>query len=151
MKRVTYLAISVGFITLFTLNLCPQESPPVTHPPDGGSKTWIASISIPAIPDAPFSATVRTEWVRTLQDGSILNLKNHRQVARDSNGRTFRNADCLPPMGIRVKPQRGSSSFATPRRMRCTFATVKAAFAIFIASSRPLRRPRGLCRQETVK
>lgn len=66
--------------------LKPQQ--PV-HAPDGGTVERFASITIPARPDAPFTATVNTEWIRNLPDGSNITLKNHRSVARDAHGRIF--------------------------------------------------------------
>jgi hypothetical protein len=89
MKRATVLALSLGLFTLFTSNLCAQDSGPATHAPDGGFMMRIQSISIPTIPNAPFTATVRTEVVRRLEDGSTIVRKNHRLVARDSSGRVF--------------------------------------------------------------
>jgi hypothetical protein len=50
--------------------------------------TRINSILIPPISNAPFTATVFTEWT-TYQDGIPRTIKNHRTVARDSNGRLF--------------------------------------------------------------
>lgn len=59
------------------------------HAPDGGTRETFASISIPSTPASPFTATVNTEWVRRLPDGSNITLKNHRTVARDATGRIF--------------------------------------------------------------
>jgi len=89
MKHVTVLALSLGLFTHFNSNLFAQESGQVTHAPDGGFTMRIQSISIPTIPNAPFTATVRTEVVRRLEDGSTIIRKNHRLVARDSSGRVF--------------------------------------------------------------
>ena len=64
---------------------------------DGGTREVLISILIPSLPDAPFAATVRTEWIRMLPDGSSITLKNHRAIARDKAGRIFQERRTLVP------------------------------------------------------
>jgi hypothetical protein len=45
----------------------PQE---VHRPPAGGTRQVLISILIPSVPNAPFSATVITEWIRQVGDGT---------------------------------------------------------------------------------
>jgi len=61
----------------------------LAHAPDGGTREMIPSISVPPIPDAPFSATVNTEWTRYFEGQATSVLKNHRLIARDRAGRVF--------------------------------------------------------------
>ncbi len=65
--------------------------------PDGGTRERLVSIFIPNIPNAPFTATVNTEWVRALPDGTRITLVNHRLIARDSAGRIFQERRMLVP------------------------------------------------------
>lgn len=51
------------------------------RPHDGGVQERLVSILIPGVPGAPFSATVSTESVRMLADGSRITLVNHRAIA----------------------------------------------------------------------
>jgi hypothetical protein len=76
-----------------------QQQPPQSRPapPDGGTPGVLVSIYIPNIPDAPFTATVNTEWVRALSDGTRITLVNHRLIARDSAGRIFQERRLLVP------------------------------------------------------
>lgn len=67
------------------------------RPHDGGVQERLVSILIPAIPRAPFSATVSTESVRMLADGSRITLVNHRAIARDGAGRIFQERRLLVP------------------------------------------------------
>ena len=67
------------------------------RPPDGGVQERLVSILIPAVPRAPFSATVSTESVRMLADGSRIALVNHRAIARDGAGRIFQERRLLVP------------------------------------------------------
>ena len=59
------------------------------HAPDGGTRETLTSIVIPPLPNAPFSATVLTEWTKYLADGGTQFTRNHRLIARDGLGRVF--------------------------------------------------------------
>ena len=80
----------------FLLAQAPQDHPSL---PDGGTREILVSIFIPSLPDAPFTATVNTEWVRTLPDGTRITVKNHRLIARDKSGRIFQERRTLVPEG----------------------------------------------------
>jgi len=67
------------------------------HAPDGGTRETIVSIFIPSMANAPFTATVNTEWIRQLPDGSQITLKNHRIVARTADGRVFQQRAFFVP------------------------------------------------------
>lgn len=86
------------FFLASALSIAQQQ----THPavPDGGTRERLISIFIPNLPNAPFTATVNTEWVRLLENGSRITLVNHRLIARDSAGRVFQERRWLvPPNG----------------------------------------------------
>ncbi len=89
-----------------------QAAPP--HAPDGGTRVRIQSIDILPTPNAPFSATVTTEWIRTLPDGTTSTLKNHRTVARDSAGRVFEERRSFAPNGDTQETRLASLQFADP-------------------------------------
>jgi hypothetical protein len=58
-----------------------------------------SSLNHGPIPNARFTATVRTEVIRRLEDESTIVRKNHRLVARDRSGRVFEERrDSLLPM-----------------------------------------------------
>lgn len=89
MKR-THLFLSLAtFAVAFIPGIAGQSPQDALHAPDGNSFTRIVSISIAPIPNAPFTATVSTEWTRQTSDGASIVVKNHRLVARDSQGRVF--------------------------------------------------------------
>ena len=79
----------------------PQEA---QRPPDGGAMQRIISIFIPSSPNAPFTATVNTEWTRQLGDGTTIAWTNHRTVARDGNGRVFQERRSFVPAGRQGEP-----------------------------------------------
>ena len=67
------------------------------HAPDGNSFQRLVSISVPAVPGAPFTLTLSTQWIRPLADGSTITLVNHRLIARDAAGRVFQERRYLVP------------------------------------------------------
>jgi hypothetical protein len=73
---------------------------------DGGTQEVLISISIPPVPKAPFTTTLRTQWVRTLADGSTLTVQNHRIIMRDSAGRIFQERCLLVPAGAQTTVNR---------------------------------------------
>lgn len=91
MKRFACLLAVVLAILVFRQRAFGQR------PPDGGTRDVLISILIPSITDAPFTATVNTEWIRSLDDGSTITLVNHRAIARDKAGRIFQERRLLLP------------------------------------------------------
>jgi hypothetical protein len=79
----------------------PQEA---QRPPDGGAMQRIISIFIPSLPNAPFTATVNTEWTRQLGNGTTIAWTNHRTVARDGSGRIFEERRWFVPAGKQAEP-----------------------------------------------
>ena len=53
-----------------------------------GVSTWFSVVHIPAIPNAPFSATTMMDNTQTLADGTTVTTKTMTTIARDSKGRT---------------------------------------------------------------
>jgi hypothetical protein len=91
-----YIAIAVVFC-LLTVSSRAQEAPP--HARDGGTNETLISIDVPSLPNAPFTATVVTEWTRVLPDGSTETTRNHRTVARDTAGHVFQERRAFSPDG----------------------------------------------------
>jgi hypothetical protein len=94
----TRLCLSAALLcAVLALPLTAQQVP--DHAPDGGTRERVQSLDIPAIPNAPFSATVVTEWTHIMPDGSKRTTWNHRLVARDSSGRVFQERRYFSPDG----------------------------------------------------
>ena len=95
MKRALFLLAGSLFLPgLLSFAQAPPERP---RPPDGGTREVLVSILIPSLANAPFSATVATESVRQLADGSRITLVNRRAIARDTAGRIFQERRLLVP------------------------------------------------------
>jgi hypothetical protein len=82
MKVAVSLLLAVSLMLPTPLSVA-QAPPEARRPPDGGTRQVLVSILIPSVPNAPFSATVITEWIRQLADGSTITLGNRRAIARD--------------------------------------------------------------------
>jgi hypothetical protein len=74
-----------------------QDSEPI-HGPDWRAPQRITPQYFSPKPDAPFSATAVTLWVRTLPDGSTVSSQNSRQVARDTDGRIYQQRATFVPL-----------------------------------------------------
>jgi len=96
MKSIPILSLACFFLLPNSLSLAQAPQQP-QRIPDGGTREVLISILIPSLPNAPFAATVNTEWIRQLPDGSTITLKNHRAIARDAAGRIFQERRTLIP------------------------------------------------------
>jgi hypothetical protein len=80
-----------------------QEWTPGTHL-DGGVSQVLQSIYIPPLHNAPFTATVHTEWARPMAGGSST-VMNQRKVARDRDGRIYEERWLLVPKNGNYKSE----------------------------------------------
>jgi hypothetical protein len=102
MKSVPFLLLCGIFVLPNTVSLAQEPQSPSQksqRPLDGGTRELLISIFIPSMPNAPFTATVNTEWIRQLPDGSSITWRNHRTVARDAAGRIFQERRTFVPDG----------------------------------------------------
>lgn len=89
MKRILFPSLLATLVVAVAPVILAQNPQDALHAPDGNSFTRIVSIFIPPIPNAPFTATVSTEWTRQTSDGATIVVKNRRMVARDGQGHVF--------------------------------------------------------------
>ena len=99
MKRAALSFSLAAFATISIACLAVRAQEDAVHAPSGGTRMMVQSIFIPPIPNAPFTATVSTTWLRVLDDGSSMNVQNRRMVARDNSGRIFEQRRYLVPAG----------------------------------------------------
>ena len=96
MKNALFLLLAELLILPNSLAVA-QSPPEQQRPPDGGTREVLVSILIPTVPNALFSATLATESIRQLADGSRITLVNRRAIARDGAGRIFQERRLLVP------------------------------------------------------
>jgi hypothetical protein len=101
-RGVVFVATTLTIISRVAFTQAPAQP---LHAPDGGTREILTSIFIPPVPDAPFSASVNTEWTKYLQDGSTQTLRNRRLIARDRQGRVFQERRTFVPDGSGGEPQ----------------------------------------------
>ncbi len=96
----------LGFliIAMATTVAAQQEWTPETRL-DGGVSQVLQSIYIPPLHDAPFTATVHTEWARPLAGGGSTSVVNQRKVARDRDGRIYEERWLLVPKSGNYKSE----------------------------------------------
>ena len=75
------------FCVVASVMLIAQEPAEVEHAPYGGVREWVYGVSIPPVPNLPFTARVMISSTRTLADGTQLQRKTMNLIARDSQGR----------------------------------------------------------------
>jgi hypothetical protein len=80
----------------------PQQESSAPAAFDGGASEVLQSIYIPPLQDAPFTATVHTEWAKPLAGGGSSTIVNQRKVARDRDGRIYQERWLLVPKNGRI-------------------------------------------------
>jgi hypothetical protein len=153
MGRVPLVAVVVAAVSVLS-----QAQEAATHAPDGGTQQFLQSIDIAPIPNAPFSAVVRTEWTRILPDGSRGAMYNHRIVARDSSGRVFQERRFFDPQGNTIEtrlsqlqyddPVRHERTLCYPQRTFCEVFRLPAAVTVAPLQPGPLPNGAGTLQRE---
>jgi hypothetical protein len=93
--RLRVLAVMAGL--LLTGAAFAQEA--VLRAPDGGTSHHVDGVDLLAIPDKPLSGKSSIEWTRTLADGSVFAVSGLANLARDSQGRMYRERRDWVPAG----------------------------------------------------
>ncbi len=91
-----------------------QQQRPVVPAQDGGVREVLESLVVPPIPNAPFSATLSTEWARPTPSGATITFVNERHIARAPDGRLYEERWALIPKGGTTKPQMQWIQIADP-------------------------------------
>jgi hypothetical protein len=82
-------ALLAGFL-LFAFSLSGQESPEVSRGPDGGTRVHVGGIEILLTAGNPFSGRDSIDWTRHLEDGTVQMVHLDAKLARDGQGRVYR-------------------------------------------------------------
>jgi hypothetical protein len=93
-----------------------------------GGSTWFSIVTIPPVPNAPFSATAVLDSTQALPDGSADTRRTETTIARDSKGRTHNEnrywIDSSAPPRIRditiVDPVAQTRTTLTPETLEAT-------------------------------
>ena len=83
---------------LFCVPLAAQDSDDEpSRGPDGGTHYFVDGISVRPLTGKPFSGRSTTEWTRTLEDGTVVTTHLLTVIARDSQGRIYREGHKFVP------------------------------------------------------
>jgi hypothetical protein len=145
MKR-GFLACSLASIVVFAssaLLACAQEP---LRAPDGGTTYRVSGVDLLAIPDKPFSARSRTDWTRVLEDGSTVKVYLETSLARDTQGRMYRERHSFVPEGSNQKSRLNEISLFDPQaqtRTTCNVASHHCSITTYIPRTSFVPEPVG--------
>ncbi len=91
-----------------------QRVAPRVRAEDGGVSQMMESIVVSAKPQAPFTLTLETEWVKQLGDGGTITLVNKRRIARDGAGRIYQERWLLVPKAGKAESQMTTVQISDP-------------------------------------
>lgn len=97
MLRIATALVAVSLISASPAGLTAQNAGP-EHAPDFRAVQHIPPLYFPPKANAPFMAIAKSEWARTLPDGSTVTVQNARVVARDMEGRVFQERRTFSPV-----------------------------------------------------
>ena len=83
--------------------LTAQDEGPM-HAPDYRAQQFLIALYVGPQPNAPFTATAKTVWVKIMPDDSTITTWNERTVARDMDGRIFQERRFLVPDNSKDPP-----------------------------------------------
>jgi hypothetical protein len=132
---------------LICLPLAAQDSDdePVRGP-DGGTHYFVEGISVLPLPGKPFSGRSTTEWTRTLEDGTVVSTHLFTVVARDSQGRIYREGHKFVPADSNEKSRLIRFKISDPTthtRTTCYVATHRCEVTEYRAPTSFVPRPSG--------
>jgi len=122
MKLWALLAASL----LLSCALVAQDSDQESRGPDGGTRVRVEGIQVLPLTGKPFSGRSTTEWTRTLEDGTVVSTHLFAMVARDSQGRIYRERRHFVPTDSNQQSALTHILFFDPltqTRTECSVAT----------------------------
>jgi hypothetical protein len=132
---------------LFCLPLAAQDSDDEpSRGPDGGTHYPVDGISVRPLPGKPFSGRSTTEWTRTLEDGTVVTTHLFTVVARDSQGRIYREGHKFVPADSNEKSKLIRFKISDPithTRTTCYVATHRCEVTDYRAPINFVPRPPG--------
>jgi hypothetical protein len=136
-------AIILAGATLTARTVAAQESSEPLRGPDGRTTYHVAGIEVLPVSGKPFFAKDSIEWTRKLEDGSTVTTQLYAVVARDSQGRIYRERRHFVPVNSNQEPRLEEVMVFDPTtstKTACTLATRECSITAYHASKtfRPL-------------
>ena len=108
------LAVQIALAQTPAAQAPPPKAAPQFTVMDGGVRETLESIVIPPKPNAPFTLTLQTEWIKTLYDGGTITTVNQRRIARDGKGRVYQERWFLVPKNGKVESEMTTIQITDP-------------------------------------
>jgi hypothetical protein len=127
--------------------LTAQESSEASRGPDGGTRFRVQGIQVLPATGRPFSARDSIEWTRILEDGSTVITHLYATVARDSQGRIYREHRSFVPVNSNQESKQRDIVLLDPvahTRTTCTLKTRRCLITGYHASTSFVPPPDGL-------
>jgi hypothetical protein len=121
---------------LLAVSLSAQESTEVSRGPDGGTRFRVAGIEVLPVTGKPFSGTDTIEWTHNLGDGGAVTTHLTAIVARDSQGRIYRERRNFVPANSSQQSKLIEKIFYDPgahTKTTCTVATRQCGITSYYA------------------
>jgi hypothetical protein len=151
MKFSALLAASLfAFFALAILPAAAQESQDATeavHAPDLGTSVRVHGIQIFPVAGKPFSGRDHIEWVRALEDGNTVTTELYARLARDSQGRVYREHMSFVPINSGQSSWRREFDLLDPvnhTRTACMTATLRCTITNYRVPLPLTPRPPGM-------
>jgi hypothetical protein len=131
---------------LLACNLIAQESDESSRGPDGGTRFRVAGIEILPAAGKPFSGRDNIEWTRSLEDGTVVKTHLFATLARDSQGRIYRERRKFVPVDSNEESKQTEIILSDPvahTRTTCAVATRHCTITGYRASASFTPTPAG--------
>ena len=143
MKLCALLLLAASAV--LTCPLTAQDSPEEpSRGPDAGTRTHVHGIQVFPAAGRPFSAKDNIKWTHNLQDGSTVTTYLFASVARDSQGRIYREHRHLVPGNTYQQFVQEYFVLLDPvahTRTACTMKTRRCVISVYRASTKFVRLP----------
>jgi hypothetical protein len=142
MKFCALLAASL----LFACSLTAQEREEPSRGPDGRTRVHVGGIEILPIAQRPFSGRDHIEWTRNLADGTVVTTHLYAKLARDGQGRIYREHVSFVPVNSNEESKRREIDLLDPithTRTACIVATRRCTVTGYHAATSFTPKPAG--------
>lgn len=147
MKPSALIALSLLITcTLITSTLAAQESEEASRGPDGNTRVHVGGVEILPTPGRPFSGRDSIDWIRNLEDGTTVTTHLDANLARDSQGRVYREHVSFVPANSNEQSKRKDFTLSDPvahTRTTCVMASHRCVIAGYFAPTSFRVQPAG--------
>jgi hypothetical protein len=140
------LLASLAAILLLVSSLAAQDDTEEFRAPDRGTEIRVHGIQILPATGKPFSGRDHIAWTRTLEDGSVVSTELYAFLARDSQGRIYREHVSFVPVNSNRPMKRREIDLLDPvahTRTVCIMAKRHCAITNYYASEKFVPPPTG--------